>query len=127
MKPKILYVEDDHINALVVSKFLEPLFDVDLAVDGESSIAKCEQTLYDLVLMDINLGPDKMNGVDTMRLLRKKEQYKPIPFVAFTAYALPEDEDYYLGEGFDLYLAKPADKQKLIDIIQRGLSLRIEE
>lgn len=127
MKPKLLYIEDDRINALVVSKFLDPHYEVDLALDGESGIERCKVKQYDLILMDINLGPDKVNGVETMKMLRALPEYKSKPFVAFTAYALPEDKDYYLGEGFDFYLAKPADKQKLVDAIERGLRLRNQD
>lgn len=116
-------MEDDRINALVVSKFLEPQFEVDLAVDGESGIKQCKEKKYDLILMDINLGPDKTNGVETLKILRQIDHCAPIPCVAFTAYALPEDEGYYLNEGFDLYLAKPADKQKLIAVVEQGLKL----
>ncbi len=127
MKPKLLYIEDDRINSLVVSKFLEPHYEVDLALDGESGIERCKVKQYDLILMDIHLGPDKMNGVETMKLLREMATYQYIPFVAFTAYALPEDEELYLAEGFDLYLAKPADRQKLVDSIERGLKLQKEK
>jgi len=74
---------------------------------------------YDLILLDINLGSDEMDGCDVLRCLRQTESYKKKPIFAITAYALPQDKERFLKEGFDEYFSKPVNYQKLQDKIDQ--------
>lgn len=112
MKQQILYVEDDAINALVMKKLLSD-HGVKIAPDGETALLEAQNSHYPLVLMDINLGTDKMNGIDTMRLMKDIKGYQQVVFIAVTAYALPEDRQLFLDAGFDEYISKPIDTEKL--------------
>lgn len=116
MKKQILYVEDDAINALVMKKLLSD-HGVRIAPDGETALLEAQNAHYPLVLMDINLGTDKMNGIDTMRQMKTIKGYEQVVFIAVTAYALPEDRQLFLDAGFDEYISKPIDTEKLRAIL----------
>jgi CheY-like chemotaxis protein len=118
---KILYVEDDLINALVVQKLLKTEFDVIHAPDGETCLAMLENGNFDLILMDVNLGRGKMNGVETMHHIKANPRTKSLKVITVTSYALPEDRDRFLRDGFDAYIPKPVDRQMLLKTIHQYL------
>src|SRR6187402_2387482 len=110
---KILYVEDDPINALILKKLMRQEFIVEHVSDGESCLEQLLMENFELVLMDINLGAGKMDGVETFKKIREKEQIQFIPVIAVTSYAMPEDRQRFLSEGFNDYVAKPIDRESL--------------
>lgn len=116
---RVLYVEDEMINALVMKKFLEKEFDVVLA----SSPAACREQLAnnvpDIILMDINLGTSSSDGVDLFREIRVKPETSHIPIFAVTAFAMPGDRDRYMASGFDDYFSKPINRTQIIERIRQ--------
>ena len=113
---KILYVEDDAVNAFVICKMLEA-HRVDVAENCEACFKRVAETEYDLVLMDINLGDSEYDGIYCMKELRKRG-YASKPIIAVTAYAMFGDRDRFLKEGFDDYYSKPVQKKQLIKSIE---------
>lgn len=123
-KITILYVEDDKINALVVKKLLGRFFEtIDVVTDGEKCLEQVKKKHYDLILMDINLGEGKMDGIQTMQALRLLPDYRQVPIFAVTSYAMPEDPQRFLDLGFDAYYAKPINAQELAKGISQTLSI----
>lgn len=120
MVGKILYVEDDEINAYLMRRYLNK-WEVDLASDAETGLALAGQQQYKIVLLDINLGDSKMTGVEAMRILKENPRYINAVFAAITAYAMPEDRDRFLLDGFDEYFSKPVDYENLIAFIEKTL------
>jgi two-component system, cell cycle response regulator DivK len=118
----ILYVEDDAINALVMSKLLKGVFDITHVFDGETCMELMAEKSFDAILMDINLGKGKMDGVQTLHKIRTLERREPMIVIAVTSYALPEDEERFLQEGFDAYMSKPVDRLALISLLNRFIS-----
>ena len=118
---RILYVEDDPINALILKKLLQSEFNIEHVLDGESCLKELEGGGMALVLMDINLGSGKMDGVETFKKIRKQEQTKLIPVIAVTSYAMPEDRQRFLDEGFNDYVAKPIERESLSVCIRKFL------
>jgi CheY-like chemotaxis protein len=119
---KILYVEDDPINALVMQRLLKSEFDVIHSIDGETCLVILEKKEFNLILMDINLGKGKMDGVETMHQIKANPRTKDIKVIAVTSYALPEDRDRFLREGFDAYIPKPVEREKLLRTIHQYLA-----
>ncbi len=119
---RILYVEDDAINALVMRKFLDREFDFDIAQDGVDCLNMARERRYDLILMDINLGTDKMDGVETLVHLRTDPAYRSTPVFAVTAFAMPGDRARYLEAGFDDYFAKPVNRQQILERIRQEVA-----
>jgi PAS domain S-box-containing protein len=115
-KPKILMVEDNPGNRTLFTRYLEKDFDLDIAENGISGIAKADTKQYSLILMDINLGPG-IDGIETLKRIRALPNYSDIPIVAVTAYAMPWDKQKFLDYGFDDYLQKPLDRNELIEKI----------
>lgn len=115
---RILYVEDDKINALVVSKFLEPYYAIEVAVSQVEALEKVVASNFDLYILDISLGHEDEDGVVLMRKLRELPNGKDKKYIVLTAHALREDEAKYLELGFDSYLAKPIERKKLLSTVQ---------
>jgi|SRR5688572_11428826 two-component system, cell cycle response regulator DivK len=118
---KILYVEDDPINALVIQRLLKSEFNVIHSVDGETCLSMLDKEKFELILMDINLGKGKMNGVETMHQIKSNPKTKDLRVIAVTSYALPEDRDRFLREGFDAYIPKPVERVALLKTIHQYL------
>jgi CheY-like chemotaxis protein len=116
---KILYVEDDPINALVMQRLLKAFYDVIHVPDGESCLALLESQPVDLVLMDINLGRGKIDGVETLHRLRANPKTWDLKVITVTSYALPEDEEKFRREGFNGYMSKPVSRKPLLDMLQQ--------
>lgn len=118
---RILYVEDDQINALVMQKLLKKHFEVIHSTDGETCLSMLDSETFALILMDINLGKGKMDGVETLHRIRANPKTTKMIVITVTSYALPEDRDRFLQEGFDDYLSKPVEQQLLLKTISQYL------
>lgn len=106
-KGKVLVVEDYNLNRELIQEMLE-LFhcNVEIAIDGEEAVNLCKNTLYDLILMDIQMP--KMDGVEAMKHIRKLDNNnKDVPIIALTANALQGDKEKYLAEGMNEFISKP--------------------
>jgi CheY-like chemotaxis protein len=118
MLQKILYVEDEPINAFVVKKMLEKLYNIDIAYDAEQCLGLLQTTKYDLILMDINLGDDEDGGINIMKKIGSIAEFKKIKVIAITAFAHPNDRDKFIKLGFNDYMAKPIEESNLIKVIE---------
>ncbi len=118
---KVLLVEDDLVHAVLMRKLLGLEFLVTHVEDGESCLQKITEDIFDIILMDVNLGKDKMNGTETLHKIKSQPHYATVPVIAITSYSFPEDEDELLNQGFDDYFAKPVEYASLIDRINQYL------
>jgi len=109
-----LIVEDDHINAFITQKFIGDHFESDIAPDGHTALQKVTQKNYDIILMDINLGNEELDGVEVLKQIRAMSGLESIPSIAVTAYALSNDRERFLDQGFNQYLSKPINKDELL-------------
>lgn len=114
---RLLYVEDDPINAFVIKKLLAQHYATEHVEDGETCLNILEKEPFDLVLMDINLGRGKMDGIETMKKIKAMPDFESLPIVAITSYAMPGDRERFLGEGFNGYLSKPVERPNLLDYL----------
>lgn len=121
-KKKILHIEDDQITRLVMKKAFSKKYDIDFASNAEISLQKLEKERYDLILMDINLGPG-IDGKELSAIIRKMPDYKSIPIIAVTAYSNKKDKDDFHKYGITHYMLKPFmmnDMRELIEEIFQG-------
>ncbi len=119
-KKNVLIVEDDRSNYEVLKAILKKTkASVSWAKNGFEAINICTNEQPDLIFMDIKM-PD-MDGYETFNKLREMKIKTPI--VAQTAYARLEDEHKILNSGFDAYLSKPIEKNKLFVIINEIFSI----
>ncbi|MCX2762971.1 response regulator [Aquimarina muelleri] len=117
---KILYVEDNKINAMVMDKMLSKNnSDVIIAENGSQALKIVKQENLDLILVDINLGLNQMDGCELLQRFRKLDMLKSIPVFAVTAYAMPGDEQRFISIGFDNYFSKPVNFEQLLSVISK--------
>ncbi len=90
--PKVLLVEDDEVNSRLIKIMLEGNFDITWAFDSSEALSLVNSFSYDIILMDINLKGE-LNGIETTREIRKLEQYKEVPIIAVTAYAMHDERE----------------------------------
>ena len=108
---KILVVDDNKLNLKVATKVLEKYKPtLELSESGMDCLEKVKNTTYDLILLD-DMMP-RMSGSETLVRLKQMENFNT-PVVVLTANAISGMEKNYLDQGFDGYLSKPIDKDKL--------------
>jgi DNA-binding response OmpR family regulator len=108
---KILIVEDDATLATGLTKALaHEGFAVDGAANGKDAIHYVAALSPDLVVLDLGL-PD-MDGVELLKLLRRK--YATLPILILTARDKLDDKIGALDLGADDYLAKPFEMAELL-------------
>ncbi len=119
---RVLVVEDNSVNALVVVQMLEMLGHASaVAEDGAGAIARLESESYDVVLMDLQMPG--MDGIEAMVRIRAREQERGVPrtrLVALTASAMSKDAKRCLTAGADAFLTKPFPLETLRDALMGG-------
>ncbi len=118
--PRVLVVEDDFDSSEVAKVYLGAFYDVVIVDSGEKAMDELKKSAFDLVLLDISLGPG-MDGVKTLKAIRKDAASKSVPVIALTAHALRGDADYYLSQGFSAYMPKPYKKKDLLTVVANYL------
>jgi len=84
-----------------------------------------KEHVFQVMLFDINL-PAPWDGVKLMQQIRIDfPEYKFVPFIAQTAYAMAGDKERFLDAGFDDYIAKPVNKNELLTKIENQLNLKL--
>ena len=113
----ILVVDDDPANLSVMSDYLKDFgYRVIVARDGESALARAEYGKPDLILLDV-LMP-KMDGYETCRLLKAREDIRDIPVIFMTALAETSDKVTAFQSGGVDYVTKPFLVNELIARVQ---------
>jgi two-component system cell cycle response regulator DivK len=116
----ILIVDDNENNRKLARDVLEFAgFDTREATGGIEGVALAQEHLPAVVLMDIRM-PD-LNGTEALKLLREDSRTAAIPIVALTSSTMHGDEDRFLAEGFDGYLAKPISVRDFPDQVRSFL------
>ncbi|HZW39874.1 MAG TPA: PAS domain S-box protein [Ignavibacteriaceae bacterium] len=114
--PSVLLVENDSINRTVMNLFLNKICKIDLADNGEHSVALAKKNKYAAILMDINLGTG-INGLEAAKEIKSIPGYEEVPIVAVTAYAMVGDKERFLANGCTHYISKPFDKETIVNLM----------
>ncbi len=118
---KVLIVDDDMRNIFALSTVLEE-HDMRIvsADNGRDAIRMLrEEPGIDIVLMDIMMP--EMDGMETMREIRKIPQLKNLPIVAVTAKAMKGDREKCIEAGAWDYLSKPVDTAQMLSVLRAWL------
>jgi len=118
-KKKILVVDDTDWNRDLLVQLLEDEYEVLEAIDGAEGVRMTEQTMPDLILMD--LGMPVMDGWEATRKIKANDALKHIPIIAVTSHAMVGDEIDARKAGCDDYLSKPIDDEALLKKIKKFL------
>ncbi len=128
VQTRILLAEDNAAMAKLTTAQLQKLnAQVDHVENGRDAVDHGRKTLYDAILMDIEMP--ELDGLEAASQLRKCGYGGLI--VALTARDRPEDRDRCIEAGCDMYLAKPytpADLNGLLESIKRDtMTSRFED
>lgn len=122
IKSKILIVEDQYFNKLLLTKILEPYdFDIATASDGIEALELIPSFQPDLIFMDIRMA--KMDGIEATRQIKALPEGKTIKIIATTAHALEEERLHILNSGCDDFIRKPFNDSDIYDALTRHLGL----
>lgn len=122
---KILLVEDNEINQIVLLKQLEILgYGAEVANNGQEGLEKWQDGAFDVLLTDCHMPV--MDGFEMSKAIRIIEETDNLPhttIVAITANALKGDADECFAAGMDDYLAKPVELQALDGKLKKSLGV----
>ena len=117
-KAKVLVVDDNELNVKVAAGLMKPYqISVDIARSGLEGLVKVKSQKYDLIFLD-HMMPE-LDGIETLRLLKKEIRNFSVPVIALTANAIRGVEEMYLSKGFSGYLSKPIQPEKLLEILKK--------
>ena len=117
-KLKILIVEDNPANRLLVVKILAQIgftADVDVAVNGLEAVKVVSLSSYDLIFMDLQMPG--MDGYEAMRKIRSNGDIIQPRIIVISANVQSEDVSNSYRAGADGFLPKPIDREAMINII----------
>lgn len=118
---RIMVVDDNKVNLKVAKRLLRDYnAEVILVLSGQDCLNLIlNGDKFDLILMD-DMMP-RMTGTEVLKHLKNIIGFNT-PIVALTANAISGMRERYLSLGFDDYLAKPIDRDKMHFILRRYLN-----
>ena len=119
---RVLVVDDDETTQLYIKRLLEMQgVATNVAEDGKEALDWLEKDDFDCILMDVQMPV--LDGVEATKKIRSSNaDFKKIPIVAMTAYAMTGDREKFLQAGMDDYIAKPVDRDGLLAILERNIN-----
>ena len=90
---------------------------MDFARTGEAAVDFAARKKYELIVMDINLGPG-MDGIQATREIRMFDGYADTPIIAVTGYTMQSDVEQILDGGCSHYVSKPLEKASFTNLIR---------
>ncbi len=119
-RPKVLCVDDDHDQRLLLSFLLERQgLDVRTACDGEEAVTVAQEWLPDLILMDLMMPG--MDGFEATKRLRADERTVQIPILALTAYGEEKMQAKAEAVGMNGFVLKTILPADLSDVLREYL------
>lgn len=123
---RILVAEDNRTNQLVIGRILENQgAEVQICANGADAVDAFFESRPGLVLMDVSMPV--MNGFEATKAIRSREgNGPPVPIIALTANAMPEDRTRCLEAGMSDFLSKPMRKARALEVIAMHIPPRFE-
>ncbi|MBU1012302.1 MAG: response regulator [Bacteroidetes bacterium] len=117
---KILVVEDNYINQMVITAYLaQDNITLLIANNGIEAVNFFNDMNFDCILMDIAMP--EMDGIEATKEIRLKERWtrRHTPIIAVTASDPEFNRDRFFAAGMDDYLAKPVNERTLKEKIEK--------
>ena len=109
---RVLVVDDNAMNLTVFKGLLKKtMVGIDTASSGAEALRLAALNAYDIYFID-HMMPD-MDGIETLKRLRAMEDRENAVCVALTANAVSGARETYIEAGFNDYLSKPVDGERL--------------
>ncbi len=136
---KVLVAEDNITNQILIKEIFKKLnINIELAKNGIETLEKLSEKNFDLVFLDWHMP--EMDGIETIKILRKLEKNEPVKenrisepllsqlknrqfkIIALTAAVTSDDSEIINNAGFDDFLSKPIDIEKLKRVLKKFLN-----
>jgi len=117
---KILIVDDLEINLKIAQGLFAPYrMKITTCNEGRMAVELVKNEKFDLILLD-HIMPG-MSGIETVKVIRSLEgqEYKDVPIAAMTANTSAEIREELLNSGFNDYLEKPVEADRLAAFVER--------
>ena len=118
----VLAMDDNPMNLTVFLNLLKQTgLNIDTAQSGDEAMSLTDKKKYDIMFFD-HMMPEK-DGIETLHELKAKEgnPNRSTPVICLTANAISGAREQYISEGFDDYITKPVDYNKLEDMFIKYL------
>ena len=120
---RLLLAEDEPINREITQMLLDEIgLQVDCAEDGMKALEMAGKTIYDLILMDMQMP--NMDGLEATRHIRQLPDYANTPILAMTANAFVEDKARCFAAGMNDFISKPVRPEVLFGMLEKWLAER---
>lgn len=118
---RVLLADDNPQNVQLVQAYLDgDGHQIDVVHDGAAVVERFRTQRYDVVLMDVQMpGMDGYRATAALRAIERERGDAPIPVVALTANAMPDDERRSLQAGCTAHLSKPFSRAQLRRVLAR--------
>lgn len=121
MGQTILVVDDVPDNLILLSLSLQDMgYRVVTAANGEDALTVAKMARPDLILMDIAMP--QQDGLAATRHIREQAELSDVPVIALTAFDTEGFRQAAFDAGFNGYLTKPVDFDRLKRLMQMLLS-----
>ncbi|MDR1045433.1 MAG: response regulator [Candidatus Adiutrix sp.] len=116
---RVLLVDDTATNLVVAKGLLEPYqMRISTCLSGQEALEAIRAHCFDLIFLD-HMMPG-LDGLETLKAVRGLGgRHKTVPVVAMTANALAGMKEMFLAKGFDDYLSKPIELDKLHGLLDK--------
>ncbi|GLC56046.1 hypothetical protein PLESTB_001058700 [Pleodorina starrii] len=124
-KVRVLSVDDDPVNQLVIQNLLAPVgYEILQAMDGQEAlqVLTSEERLPDVILLDVMMPG--MSGYEVCRKLREMYPLSCIPVIMISAKSKEEHIVEGLAAGSNDYVVKPFGRQEILARIAAHLRFR---
>ena len=92
-------------------------YDVVTVFSANDALETARSEQFDVVVSDI--GMPGMNGYELAEAIRTLPDYRGVPLIAVTGFAMYDDRDRALASGFNAFLTKPINPMDLIDLVRQ--------
>ncbi|KAJ5905823.1 uncharacterized protein N7473_002739 [Penicillium subrubescens] len=122
-KLHVLVAEDDPVNSTILKKRLEKFgYQIRLTGNGKECAAVYREnpSSYDAILMDLQMPI--VDGLSAAKMIREYEVqaylgHDYVPIFAVSASLLEKDRQTYIDSGFDGWIMKPIDFQRIYELL----------
>ena len=120
-KAKVLLVDDTDLNIRVAEGLLKAYGIKPISVNSGIAAIRCFEQLkpFDIILMD-HMMPE-MDGIEAAKRIRSLEGGNDAVIIALTANVMSDSQQMFMKNGFDGFLAKPVEPEKMDAVLKKFL------